>query len=156
MTPEAQLALIAAIPTYLASLGALFASVAVLVQAFRNSEAKKSREIVSGKIDDLKQTTDRIHVDTNANLTEMTKKWEAAIEQTKGLEATVKTLLDRGIVSAPPPVRVEPTPALAYDDLLKEMTELKAIMAKFATTGMPVIAPAGEPLPVKVEVVSKK
>lgn len=85
MTETAQLALIAAIPTYLASLGALCASIAVLVQAVRNNDAKKARETVSVKIDDLKKTTDQIHTDTNANLTDMTKKWKEAMEKVEVL-----------------------------------------------------------------------
>ena len=78
MTPEAQLALIAAVPSYLTALsGVIMAFVAFRIQVSKADAEKQQRE-VSGKLEE-------IHTLTNSN-------WTAAMKQIAGLEASLASL----------------------------------------------------------------
>lgn len=157
MTPEAQLALIAAIPTILAALGTLIVialgALGALIVAIR--QAKKNAEITEKKLTE-------IHTTTNAHLTDVTTKWETAtgtitnLESTiKGMEGTIKALTD-AMATRTNNAKRETGDLIAAEvkngntvtHLLEEVAKLNELMATFADKGMPVTAPVGEPLPV--------
>lgn len=103
MTPDAQLALIAAIPGYLIAFGTLIGVIATLRQGIQNNkQVKETAAVASEKTEVLIKKTDEIHAVTNAHLTEVTGKWEAGLVEIKGLhgtivglQATIQTLIDR-------------------------------------------------------------
>lgn len=78
----------------------------------------------------------------NRNMADFMKEFASLTKEMKVTQETVKTMLDER--------------AHMKTGEISEITALKNIMADFAKTGMPVIAPEGEPLPVKVEAVVKK
>lgn len=164
MTPEAQILFIQSIPTILAALGTLIVialgALTALIVAIR--EARKNAKVAEEKLD-------VIHKVTNQHLTDVTKKADDSLKEikdlnviVKGLQDTIKVLIERETVIGASAKRqtgeliAEVKNGGSNSDLTKRVEELIKIMEGFGEKGMPVIVPAGEPLPVKVEVVSKK
>lgn len=163
MTEAAQLALIAAIPGYISGLTALI----MALVAYRQLERSKQREAatldVTQKVEKVIENTDKIKTATDGSLTEVKDQLKAVTDQNKTIseqnlasQATIKALSDAMATRRTEAKRetgdliaeVENGNTKSYTNLLKEMAEMKNIMAEFAKTGMPVVAPAGEPLPV--------
>lgn len=165
MTPEAQLALIAAIPTILAALGTLIVialgAFTALIVAIR--EARKNAKVAEDKLDN-------IHAVTNQHLTDVTTKWEDSANETKDLKLVVKGLQDTikvmsdAMATRTSNAKRETGDLIAAEvrngdvvtHLMEEIKKMNEFMAGFKQDGMPVVAPDNAPLPVKVEVVSKK
>lgn len=127
--------------------------------------AKKTEEntiltaATNKKVEEVGKQTEDIHTATNGASAKMEQKFDSATKEIGELRAIIKSLVEREAAAAP--VRataVRQTGELlkevgngntaAYDLLVSELAELKAIMAGFADKGMPVTAPVGEPLPV--------
>lgn len=170
MTENAQLALIAAVPGYLSALTALIMALVAYRQLERNSAQKAATLEVSQQVAEVKATTAQIKVATDGGFTEVkgelktvTDQNKTLTEQNASLHGTVKVLSD-AIAARPGETKRETGEIIkevkngnGYADLLKKVTELTALMAGYGEKGMPVVAPEGESLPVKVvEVVSKK
>lgn len=125
----------------------------------QNKEIIKTAEATATKVEEVSKQTADIHTATNGASLKMETKFDAATKEIGELRAIIKSLVERENAAAS--VRsanvkqtgellkeVENGNTVSYTNLLKEVAELKNIMAAFAKTGMPVIAPAGEPLPV--------
>lgn len=119
------------------------------------------------KVDEVATKTEEIHTATNGTLSKFEERVDMQTKEINELRVVIKTLAEREAAAAP--VRataVRQTGELlkevgngntaSYDKLIEEVAELKKILSGFAEKGMPVVAPEDAPLPVKVEVVSKK
>lgn len=104
---------------------------------------------------EIEENTTKIKTATDGSLTEVKEQLKAVTEQNKTFQETIKALSD-AMATRTNNAKRETGDLIAAEvkngntvtHLLEEVAKLNELMATFADKGMPVTAPAGEPLPV--------
>lgn len=163
MTEAAWIFLFDHISEYISGLTALIMAFVAYRQLERSKQREAERLEVSQKVEKVIENTDKIKTATDGSLTEVKEQLKTVTDQNVAFQGTIKALSD-AIAARPAETRRETGEIIAVEkkngatisDLLKEVEKLKEVMTGFGEKGMPVIASDDSPLPVKVEVVSKK
>lgn len=169
MTETAWIFLFDHISEYISGLTALI----MAVVAYRGLEKRAEQKVVSleqkaatlevsQKVAQVIETTDKIKVATDGGLTDVKAELKAVTEQSKTLvnqnlafQETIK-VLSEAMATRTTTAKRETGELLAAEEkngnsvthMMEELAKLNKQMAEFAEKGIPVIAPAGEPLPV--------
>lgn len=161
MSDTVWLAMFAFLATFIGSIPSLMTAYAGLQQSKENAKKTDANTLLTAatnkKVEEVGEQTKEIHTATNGTLSKLEERADAQTKEISELRVIIKTLVEREAAAAP--VRataVRQTGELIEEvrngntvaTLIEKIADLNTIMEGFKKEGMPVIAPAGEPLPV--------